>query len=495
MRLPQAFLRVELLLVGLWLLAMGWLGRDSFSPSAPTPAGLLDLGALPQEAGTRWMGIYIQGVKVGTATSATWTLPDGGLAMRERSAVRLNAFGRTQKITTTQLAEMDEDLTTRTFGYRFDGESGAFQAEGKRVAGGFSVRIRTGDGGWEEVTLVRPPILAGAVLKAMMRQGRSQGGLKPGQRFQVPFFDPATRAERTATGLLGERTAEGLWELRYQLAAAEATAIVDDDGEIIRDSGLLGMELRLEDRETALKSGWPEGQGPDLIALSAVPVDRPLNTPRKVRRLTVDIHAPEAVGRLLAATHGASWEGSTLKLDTPASIGTNPLPSREPGMESWLAPEPGIEVGDPAIRTQAGQILGEALDSREAARLLLLWVYRSVEKKSVVGVPSALTTLNSLQGDCNEHTALYVALARASGIPTKIAAGIVYTDHIDPRGAFYYHAWPEVRLGGAWVPVDPTFGDFPADATHIKLVEGGLDRQVDLLSAIGRMSILIREAS
>jgi len=64
-------------------------------------------------------------------------------------------------------------------------------------------------------------------------------------------------------------------------------------------------------------------------------------------------------------------------------------------------------------------------------------------------------------------------------------AGIVYLD-----GAFYYHAWSEVWLG-QWVAVDPTFHQFPADATHVKFVEGGPEQHVALLKVIGQISLEI----
>ena len=75
-------------------------------------------------------------------------------------------------------------------------------------------------------------------------------------------------------------------------------------------------------------------------------------------------------------------------------------------------------------------------------------------------------------------------MARAAGLPARIAVGLVYL-----RGAFYYHAWPEVYLAespqrGLWLPVDPTLNQFPADATHIRLVRGGLDRQATILPLI-----------
>ena len=105
--------------------------------------------------------------------------------------------------------------------------------------------------------------------------------------------------------------------------------------------------------------------------------------------------------------------------------------------------------------------------------------------------------LRTKVGDCNEHTALYVAMARALGIPARIAVGLVYI-----HGAFYYHAWPEVYLEepaagssalgasrGLWLPVDPTLNEFPANATHLRLARGGLDKQTVVLPMIGRLTM------
>jgi transglutaminase-like putative cysteine protease len=55
-------------------------------------------------------------------------------------------------------------------------------------------------------------------------------------------------------------------------------------------------------------------------------------------------------------------------------------------------------------------------------------------------------------------------------------------------GKFYYHAWPEVLLGD-WVAVDPTFGQFPADAAHLRFVIGGFSKQAELLRLLGRLRI------
>ena len=112
-----------------------------------------------------------------------------------------------------------------------------------------------------------------------------------------------------------------------------------------------------------------------------------------------------------------------------------------------------------------------------------------LDKKPTVSLPSAREVLRTKVGDCNEHTALYVAMARSVGLPARIAVGLAYS-----RGAFYYHAWPEVYIDegrgrGLWLPVDPTFNQFPADATHVRMTRGGLDRQAAILPLIGHLKM------
>jgi hypothetical protein len=41
------------------------------------------------------------------------------------------------------------------------------------------------------------------------------------------------------------------------------------------------------------------------------------------------------------------------------------------------------------------------------------------------------------------------------------------------------------------MPVDPTLNQFPADATHLRLARGGLDRQAAVLPLIGRLKMKV----
>ncbi|HWA51875.1 MAG TPA: transglutaminase-like domain-containing protein [Patescibacteria group bacterium] len=71
---------------------------------------------------------------------------------------------------------------------------------------------------------------------------------------------------------------------------------------------------------------------------------------------------------------------------------------------------------------------------------------------------------NPTQAICTEFTDLFVALARAAGIPAREIEGYAYTENpqIQPLSlvADVLHAWPEYwdDKTQAWIPVDPTWG-------------------------------------
>ena len=170
-------------------------------------------------------------------------------------------------------------------------------------------------------------------------------------------------------------------------------------------------------------------------------------------------------------------------------MGSFSLPSQDKRLVSFLQPTPFLQSDNPAIGSLAGEIIGAEKDARKAALRIKDWVYKNIAKKPTISIPNALEVLQTRKGDCNEHAVLFNALARAAGIPAKTVVGVVYM-----RGAFYYHAWSEVWLGD-WVSLDPVFNQFPADVTHVKFLEGDIDRQIDILRLIGNLKIAVIEAS
>jgi hypothetical protein len=164
------------------------------------------------------------------------------------------------------------------------------------------------------------------------------------------------------------------------------------------------------------------------------------------------------------------------------SLGQQEFPSE---WKASLEAEFNIESGDKEILEAVQRIAGDDRNPVSVAKKILKWVYRNVEKKPVLSIPSALEVLRTRAGDCNEHATLLTALLRAAGIPARLSIGLVYT-----RDKFYYHAWTEAYLG-EWISMDATLDQMPADASHIKLIEGNLDKQVQVAGLIGELKVQI----
>jgi transglutaminase-like putative cysteine protease len=154
-----------------------------------------------------------------------------------------------------------------------------------------------------------------------------------------------------------------------------------------------------------------------------------------------------------------------------------------------LASTPYIQTKNTLISDLAQKEAGKVTSDLERIKILSNWVYSNLEKRPVLGIPDARTTLSTRIGDCNEHAALFAALARNVGIPTRVVAGVTFYE-----GAFYYHAWNEVCLDDNWYTVDTTKNQFPADLSHIKFVEGETSEQVRIAALLGKLQIeLINE--
>jgi transglutaminase-like putative cysteine protease len=155
--------------------------------------------------------------------------------------------------------------------------------------------------------------------------------------------------------------------------------------------------------------------------------------------------------------------------------------------DPMLATTPFIQSDHPAIRNKAREVAGDAKDLFTAVRRLTAFVFDHVRDEYVPAYSNALEALQTARGDCTEHSILFVALARALGIPARVAVGIAYWA---PGNGFGWHAWAEVRAGARWIAVDPTWNQPIADVTHVKLADGGPAEQARIVMLLGRLRIV-----
>lgn len=473
--------RVSLGIVCFWLAMLALLVHRTWPPA---PANTVRVEALEPTSADEWMGVYHQEHKIGYTHHNLSPEPDG-FTFSEESLLRLTVVDTPQTVRTRMHGHTGTDLSLRDVEFELSSGVGSLHARGVVHGTELELTLRTGRDSSEQRLPLKEPVY----LQSMVRASARSRHLQSGQQFDALVFDPTTlRNDRIHVTIEGEETvpqsasAARAWRIREEFRSLKTTAWIDGDGSVLREEGPMGLVLRRQTSDEALNQGWSGDTALDLVASAAVPVVRPIEDPRHRRSLRLRLSGV-AVGNVPTDDEQVR-EGSVLTITRPAAgMASYVLPYRDAQHADDLAPTAFLQSDHPRVQALAHEIVGEENDALRATLRLNEWVYRHLRKVPTISIPNALQVIDMGEGDCNEHAVLFAALGRAAGIPTRVIAGAVYLD-----GAFFYHAWCEVWLG-RWVSIDPTFDQFPADATHIKFVVGGPDEQLAMMDIIGRLGV------
>jgi len=485
--LPRRLSRVlcAVILVG-WVAQMGWLLRTASARTALS-GDLARYGSAAQ-----WKGIYYRGEKIGFSVSETLPVGDG-FELREDAQIQMALLGSTSPVRLVTVARVDAGFDLKGFTFSLDPGTGPITIDGTIDGKRLSLAITTGGSPrTEQRELDEPPNLS---LNLMRRFAAS--GLETGKTLDALVFDPATMRNAPlhieVEGRELVRAADRpipAFRVRSQFGSMTSHSWITDLGEVVREESPTGFIVVRETRERATARAVTGQVQTDLLESVAIKptLAEPIHDPRDVRCLRLRLESPNMPAEL-------ELDGVGQRL-LPSGEVELYLSTAEPtaaleDMAAFLKPEPFIESDAPEILAEAQKAVARATSPAARVEQLTRHVSALLEKKPTIGLPSAREVLRTGVGDCNEHTALYVAMARALGIPARIAVGVVFM-----HGAFYYHAWPEAyveeRPGRArWLAVDPTLNQFPADATHLRLTRGGLDRQAMILPLIGNATMTV----
>jgi len=472
-------------IVASWVVLLALLIRRQEPSELAASTPLPTTGVVARD---EWFGVYKDGRKIGHAHRVV-TPGDGGYTFTEDSTVQLAMLGTAQTLRSSLHAETDAAFALRRFRFVLETPATTFTADG--TSDDRTLRARYGPRD-QQADLVLPlsePIALPSTLRPRVLAEHPA----PGTRYTLPVFSPVTASRAPLTIVIEgpERLQTRAGTVDTMRIAEEHQSIrtrawIDTDGNVVREEAALGFTLEREPRAVAL-TGVDASAPIDLVVATGIPLTGDLADPRALTALTVRVSGdaasaiPEAPPRQTRTADLLRIRVEALPAARPDPIGPDAEAARA------LAASPFVESDDPAIRTEARRIAGDETDPRAIARRLVAWVHEAVEKAPSVTVPSAREVLASRRGDCNEHAVLLAALARAAGIPARVIAGAVYAND-----GFYYHAWNELWLG-AWVSADAVFDQIPADATHVKLIEGGLEQQMALAGIIGRLAFAVVE--
>ncbi len=147
----------------------------------------------------------------------------------------------------------------------------------------------------------------------------------------------------------------------------------------------------------------------------------------------------------------------------------DPVP---PEARRYLDSDFWVPSGDPRIVSQAREITAGLTGILARARAIYDWVVDNTRRDPNVpgcGLGLVEATLASRSGKCADISSVFVALARAAGVPAREVFGLRLGNRGDADITNGHHCWAEFYLPGTgWVPVDP------ADV-RLAMLEKGLD--------------------
>jgi len=426
-----------------------------------------------------WHEIFLEDEKIGYSHRRVIPLKNG-YSISEATVMRINTMGLVQDINVATTGILTEDRSLSEFTFQLKSSRFNFRASGK--VGRKKIHLLINDRA--SVIPVKTPVyLTSGIFDAV-----SAMGIKIGETRTFNIFDPSSMGQRpvqvTFSGMekvsiMGREV--NTRRLKTDFMGAEHTAWVTLNGEVVKETGPLGITLKKSDARQALSD--ISNQIRDVTQLVAVDAGRVLEQTESIKKIVYKIKGAERMPDLAGGRQSLSGNVLTIFLEIPP-VGNN---SPEPDPARFLAPSAFVQSDHPDIVALAATIVAGGDSRSEKVLKIKNWIYTEIEKRPVLSVPNALETLENKMGDCNEHAVLFAALARAVGVPASIESGLVYL-----KGRFYYHAWNAVFIG-RWITVDALMNQFPADVTHIRFARGGPDSQIDLMGAIGNIDLEILE--
>ncbi|MBM4037757.1 MAG: transglutaminase domain-containing protein [Planctomycetes bacterium] len=441
-----------------------------------------------------WYGVYVQGKKSGYALAECREARVGGRAavtMNLQMWLKLATFGRQEDV---------EIADTRTYFRTGELHEAAcrFKSEGKEMQATVTVRgdkavgtMRAGGLPPQTKDLPKP---AECLRDWVTSQCLAAEAAKPGEEATYAFVEPLTLKEYQGKVVLrerkeivvnGVRTRVGIFEGRIPELGVSGDMVVDERGLVLEQKVGQMFVLRLEPEQQARDVRYTA----DLVRLGCLRLDPAPPDPAALRGMRFEIHGIED-SELLVSDGRQRWSAGSggahvvevVARAVPAGRLARLPVDREKFAEE-LSPSPFAQSDQLEIRALAAEIVGSERNLLAAASRINAWVYKNIRKVNSAALSNAAEVLKTREGDCLEHTVLFVALARAAGIPARKVAGVTA---LKGGEGLYYHAWPEVWVGD-WLAMDPTLDQDLADATHVKFCRGGVESFFRIVSIFGRL--------
>ncbi len=444
-----------------------------------------------------WAGIVFNGAKIGFSHFSLTPKPDsdGWFTIRSEAVFRIRFLTFDKQIHLRAEDRVRRDLSMVDFAYDYDLDGNRKRLSGSRRGNLLQIRIEAGGMAQRRVITHAGALYPTSVIGLLpVREG-----LAVGKQYRYAVFDGESETvsevfQQVVSYEESDLFSGRAFKVRTRLHGQEATTWIDESGRPKLEMSMGGVLIAALETASAAKAYLAEAvlnKEETLLDFSRVPVDGRIEAPRSRKRLVVAIEGlPEDFPIPSDPHQRCRASAGTGQVVCRIDVGRTAGGEETAASPLYLAPTLAAPAHHPRITELARRIVGDAESDEERVGKLLSWIGDNIEP-APVDVFSAMDVLAAGKGECQGQTFLFAALSRSLQIPTKVVNGIVYAP--GERG-FLYHTWAESLLGGAWTPVDPTFGQMPADATHIKLVEGETPADLfPLVDTMGKLSVRVLE--
>ncbi len=431
-----------------------------------------------------WTGVVFNGQKIGfTRRQVRAADAPGHWEIESEAVMRLQFLGIDKRIRLHARDRVRPDFTLEAFEYQHEIDGNRMRVTGRADGQSLSYVVEAA-GTREERTLpLKQPLYASSAL-AILPVAR---GLKLGAAARYTVFHGETQAiadaEQEVLAYEKSELFEGpAFKVATRLLGMETTTWIAADGRPLFELGLHGAIISALEDETRARRYLVEASLNKRDALVEFSLLRagPIEQPRRVSRMEIVLTGvPRAfeVNNLACRRTADRLECS---IDRAA-------PFTQDNPQRYLAPTLAAPSTLKEIRDLAHEISKGSTGEEQIIARLLAWMDANIAKEAIDAF-SAADVLRARRAECQGHAYLFAAFARALGIPARIVNGIAYSED---HGGFLYHSWNEAWIAGrGWRPVDATFGQPHADATHVKLIEGETAAELlPLVNLVGRVRV------
>ncbi|MBL8087478.1 MAG: transglutaminase family protein [Chthonomonas sp.] len=455
-------------------------GRGPWSSTTRSSVVVLTLlSSALARAEESWLGMYMQGVKIGYAGSvAKADKLDGKPATKYWS---INVL-KTEMIGSSMEMNLQTSAWTDSTGkiVRMDSAS---SSQGRRqtvsaLVKGRKVEVRADNNGAISTKVLEIPEGLELVLDPSESSASSMvKGL--GQSAKVVIFDPVT-----VDLVVNEIVSKGPSKVRIGKDEFAATLVEVRDprasnrifysgkGDLIKIEGPLGIEMFPEARAQAMDFSKNRGTI-DLAEATRITVTPAIVNPDQTDSITLIAKGMD-LSALPSDPHQTITQGKDgwmVQLH-PVRQATGSTRAEAAKLQpDFLKGSMLIPIDDSELTARAKELAKSETDVLKIAENIRRGVYDQMRPNTGIGVlRDAREVLRTSEGLCRDHAILCAALMRSAGVPARLVSGLVYQD-----GAFYFHAWVEAWSGSQWIGFDSTRPETPISAGHLKIAQGNVE--------------------